>query len=320
MQELEPQSGIYAVDAHYVDELIAAIHLIKQDDHVAIIDTGTQFSVPQVQAALQQLGLAWQNVDYIILTHIHLDHAGGAGALMQLCENAQLVVHPKGARHMADPSKLIAGAEVVYGKQRFAEMYGEISAIDEQRIYSPDYSSGDGESISLNSRELRFFDTPGHANHHHCIFDVQSKSMFTGDTAGVGYPSLTDGEYRFVMPTTTPVQFDPEALHNSIDKIMAQQPETLYLTHYSAVKPSVRMIAGLHEQIEDFIAMTEQTAASENMQDELTIMLTDYAVRRCMNELPNIDESLARKLLAMDSELNAQGLTFWWQHKREATA
>jgi len=250
------ESGIYTIDALYHKPELASIHLVKQNDRIAIIDTGTQYSVPQVASALAELGLGYDNVDFIILTHIHLDHAGGASALMNLCKNARLIVHPKGARHMQDPSKLIAGASAVYGEAKFKELYGEIGGINAELIIQPE----DNHTIDFDGRPLTFIDTPGHASHHHCIVDSSTKSVFTGDTLGVGYKALRSDTHAYIAPTTTPVQFNPEALHASIDKVMAHQPETLYLTHYSAVTPTAKIIAGLHEQIDDLVMLTEQAS------------------------------------------------------------
>jgi len=310
-----PNTDIYTVDALYYEPELASIHLVRSNNRIAIVDTGTQYSVPQVSAALKELDLSYSDVDYIILTHIHLDHAGGAGVLMQLCENAQLVVHPKGARHMADPSKLIAGASAVYGEQEFNRLYGEISPIDAERIYQP----GDGETIDFAGRPLTFIDTPGHANHHHCIIDEQSNSIFTGDTMGVGYRALRNQEHAFIAPTTTPVQFNPDALHASIDRVMSYAPSTLYLTHYSAVRPSAKIIAGLHEQIDDYVLLTQKAAdAGDQFEAVLANELNDYLVRRCINELGDINEQTARHWIKLDADLNAQGLAFWWQHKHTA--
>lgn len=313
--EITDKSGIYLVDAEYHSPELASIHLIKSQQRVAIIDTGTQYSVAKVSTALEQLGLSHDNVDLIILTHIHLDHAGGAGSLMQLCKNAQLVVHKHGARHMADPSKLIAGATAVYGEKEFNRLYGEITAIDHSRMIEP----ADGDKISVGTRQLEFIDTPGHANHHHCIYDYQSDSVFTGDTLGVCYRALRNEQHSFLCPTTTPVQFNPDALHKSIDKVMEFRPKTLYLTHYSAVKPSNRIIAGLHEQIDDLVLLTQQAAQQgDKFEAVLKQSCEDYLVTRCCNELDNISEHLARRWLKLDAELNAQGLAFWWQYKRAA--
>jgi len=315
MPQTDPASDIYTVDALYYEPELASIHLIRSNNRIAVIDTGTQYSVPQVENALAQLSMTFENVDYIILTHIHLDHAGGASALMALCQNAQLVVHPKGARHMIDPVKLVAGASAVYGDAEFKRLYGKISPIDAKRIIEP----ADGETIDFAGRPLTFIDTPGHANHHHCIVDSVSNSVFTGDTLGVGYRALRTEQHAFVMPTTTPVQFDPDALHLSIDKVMAYDPCTLYLTHYSAVTPTTKIIAGLHEQIDDYVMLTQQTADQnhDDFEGILTQQLSDYLVRRCLNELSGVPEDTIRHWLRLDARLNAQGLVFWWQQKRQ---
>ena len=316
MQELIPDSDIFTIDALYYQPELASIHIIKSGDRISLIDTGTQYSVPQVKSALDKLELDWSHIDYIILTHIHLDHAGGAGALMELCGNAVLVVHPKGARHMADPSKLVAGASAVYGEKEFKKLYGDIQPIDSDRIISP----ADGETIEWADRPLTFYDSPGHANHHHCILDHRTESVFTGDTVGICYRALRYDGRAFVMPTTTPVQFDPDALHASIDKIMGLNPKVLYLTHYSALYPSTSIIAGLHEQIDDFVMLTQNAAEShsDSFESTLSKMIEEYLVRRCQNELPELDIDIIENWVGLDANLNAQGLAFWWQHRRQA--
>ncbi len=317
MHQAITDSEIFTIDALYYRPELAAIHLIRSGDRLAIVDTGTQYSVPQVREAIKALGLSEAHVDYIVLTHIHLDHAGGAGALMALCPNAQLVVHPKGAGHMIDPSKLIAGASAVYGEKEFQRLYGEISPIDAGRVIQPE----DGETLHWANRPLTFLDTPGHASHHHCIVDTQTNAVFTGDTLGIAYRALRSDRHAFVMPTTTPVQFKPEALHQSIDKVAALSPQTLYLTHYSALTPTPQIIAGLHEQIDDFVMLTEQAADTgepEAFETKLSSSIKDYLVRRCQNELPDLAAETVEKWVGLDADLNAQGLAFWWQHRRSA--
>lgn len=313
MLSTQPNSEIFTIDALYYEPELASIHLIKSHNRIAIVDTGTQYSVPQVAKALTALNLNYCDVDYVILTHIHLDHAGGAGTLMALCPNAKLVVHSKGAKHMVDPDKLIAGASAVYGEEEFTRLYGKITPVEASRIVQPK----DGETLNLAGRPLVFIDTPGHASHHHCIIDSHTNSVFTGDTLGVGYKALRNDTHSFVMPTTTPVQFNPDALHNSIDKVMAYDPDTLYLTHYGAVTPNTAMVAGLHEQIDDYVMLTQQAAdESADFEQNLTEQLTEYLVRRCMNEVDGLEEAVARHWLRLDAGLNAQGLAFWWNHRR----
>ena len=316
MHEFITDSAIYTVDALYYQQELASIHIVRSGDRLCIVDTGTQYSVPQVERAIKQLGLGFDSVDYIILTHIHLDHAGGAGALMDLCNNAELVVHPKGARHMIDPSKLIAGASAVYGEEEFTKLYGQINPIDAARVVQP----YDGQTLHWANRPLTFIDTPGHASHHHCIIDQQTNSVFTGDTVGVAYRALRNESHAFVMPTTTPVQFNPEALHASIDKVMAYNPSTLYLTHYSALSPTAQIIAGLHEQIDDYVMLTQQAAENddEDLETTLSASIKDYLIRRCQNELPDLSTETIEQWLSLDANLNAQGLAFWWQYKRAA--
>jgi glyoxylase-like metal-dependent hydrolase (beta-lactamase superfamily II) len=173
----------------------------------------------------------------------------------------------------------------------------------------------------MNNRIFKFLDTPGHASHHFCILDHDSHSFFTGDTLGVAYQQLRDETHAFVMPTTTPVQFNPQALHNSIDKVMAFAPDWLYYTHYSALQPSARIIAGLHEQIDDFVRLTEKAAQAtteEGFEEKLARDLTDYLLRRASNELPSLSEETIYQWVNLDATLDAQGLAFWWLHRRAA--
>ena len=184
-------------------------------------------------------------MSYVIPTHVHLDHAGGAGLLMMQCQNAALVVHPRGARHLIDPSKLVAGAKAVYGENKFKEYYGEIFPIDANRVIQAD----DNFILDFDGRELRFIDTPGHARHHFCIWDKATKSMFTGDTFGISYRDLDHQDELYILPSTSPVQFDPEALIQSINRIMEFKPERVCLTHFSAIKPTKKATNKLIESI-----------------------------------------------------------------------
>jgi glyoxylase-like metal-dependent hydrolase (beta-lactamase superfamily II) len=290
---------------------------LRDADRIAIIDTGTAYSVPQIKQGLESLGLEFSNVDLIILTHIHLDHAGGSSLLMKLCPNAQLIVHPKGARHMAEPEKLIAGTIAVYGEAEFKKIYDTINPIDPKRIVIMQ----DGQELDLGKRTLKFIDSPGHANHHHCIVDIDTNSIFTGDTLGIAYRALRDPDHAFVMPTTTPVQFNPDALHQSIDKVMAYNPDWLYYTHYSALKPSPRIIAGLHEKIDDYVRLTQIVAERdpEDFAKELGQELFEHLTQCAKNELSTVSDETIEHWVKMDAFLDAQGLAFWWQYRREST-
>ncbi|MEL7448485.1 MAG: MBL fold metallo-hydrolase, partial [Pseudomonadota bacterium] len=198
--------GITAIDTGYVRPRLDASHLIADGGELAFVDCGTTHSVPGLLDALAQKQFDPADVKFLFLTHIHLDHAGGAGALMQALPNATAVLHPRGARHMVEPAKLIKGSIAVYGEETFRELYGDVVPIDESRVKIVD----DGEQMTLGSRRLEFLHTEGHARHHYCIADPASDGIFTGDSFGIAYRPFTNDNGAFVFPTTTPVHFDPE--------------------------------------------------------------------------------------------------------------
>src|SRR4051812_27752696 len=193
---IDYEFGISAVDSAYLRPQLDAIHLIVEGGRAAVVDTGVNSSVPHVLAALRAKDIAPAQVDYVILTHIHLDHAGGAGLLLSHLPNAMLTVHPRGVRHMVDPSHLIASTEAVYGTRHMAATYGQILAVPPDRVIETPHEA----AIELNGRELIFYDTPGHARHHVCVFDRKSNHVFAGDTFGLSYRELDDGDRQFIFP------------------------------------------------------------------------------------------------------------------------
>ncbi|MEO7320961.1 MAG: MBL fold metallo-hydrolase, partial [Nitrosospira sp.] len=247
-------NGISAIDAEYCRPGLAAIHLIVEERVAALVDAGTSFSVPGVMEAMQQRNIAPGDVVYIFVTHIHLDHAGGAGEFMHHLPNAKLVVHPRGARHMANPARLVESAMTVYGEAEFNRLYGVIRPVDANRIIE----APDGFTLDFNGRPLLFLDTPGHARHHYCIFDQRSRSFFTGDTFGLSYREFGVDGMEFVFPTTTPVQFDPIAAHASIERIMSYDPAYAFLTHYGRIGHLPHHAAGMHDLIDAHVTIARK--------------------------------------------------------------
>jgi glyoxylase-like metal-dependent hydrolase (beta-lactamase superfamily II) len=300
--------GIHTLDAEYLRPGLAAIHLVVEKGHAVIVDTGTNRSVPHVLAAMAGLGLNPEDLDYVIVTHVHLDHAGAAGAFLAACRNAKLVVHPRGARHMIDPGKLVAGSMAVYGEAVFKELYGEIVPVPVERVIEAD----DGVRLDFRGRMLGFIDTPGHARHHYCIHDTGSNSLFTGDTFGISYREFDVDGRPFIFPTTTPVQFEPDALHVSIDRLVRLKADAAFLTHYSRITGLETLAGQLHEQIDELVAMTRAAPGDGQARHEwLKQALKASMMKRLRAHGCTLDDAVCGDLLANDVELNTQGLLVW---------
>ena len=305
--------GIVAIDTQYARSLQDASHLIIEDGRAAFVDTGVNSSVPLLIDALHGQDLDVGDVDFVLLTHVHLDHAGGAGELMQALPNATCVVHRYGAPHMIDPSRLVAGTEAVYGVDETRKIYGTIAPIDEDRIHIPE----DGDCLSLNGRELQFLNTEGHARHHHVINDPQSRGVFTGDSFGVSYRELDTVNGEIVFPTSTPVQFDPAEAHVSVDRIMACGPEQLYLTHYSRVRNLERLAGQMHAGIDAYVAIANQHEGDDDRSQALRRSLFEYYVEQLDEHDYQGDREQVAAVMGIDVELNAQGLEFWLEKRKK---
>jgi glyoxylase-like metal-dependent hydrolase (beta-lactamase superfamily II) len=308
--------GLWAIDTGFHRDRFDAAYLVADGGRAAFIDTGTAFAVPRLLAALDALGLPRSAVDFVIATHVHLDHAGGVGQLMQALPGAQLVVHPRGARHMIDPAALWQGALAVYGAAQMARAYGALLPVPAERVRT----TADGETIALGDRALLFAHTPGHALHHHCIWDARSQGWFTGDNFGMAYPEFNVDGRAFIFPTTTPVQFDPDAMRASIARLMAAAPRQMYLTHYSRITGVADCAGRLERMIEATVAAAlAQRDAPDRLQAITASLMTLYGdgARAFGVRLP--DAEIAA-LLHDDAALNAAGLIAWLDRPSRASA
>jgi glyoxylase-like metal-dependent hydrolase (beta-lactamase superfamily II) len=301
-------NGIIAFDAGYVRPLLVAVHMVVERGRVAFIDTGSKDALPKAQAALQRLGLPASAVDYIILTHIHLDHAGGAGSMMAAFPNARLVVHPRGVRHMAEPSRLVAGVIAVYGPEYVSKVYGEIPPIPLERIIA----APEGHVIDLAGRRLRCLDTPGHARHHICIVDAASNAIFTGDMFGYSYREMDADGHPFIFPTTSPTQFEPDEMRVSIRRLLDLQPDAVYATHYSRMTDVPQRGIELLRHVDALVALAKAEAgAGEQRHARIKQAMTNYLLARVREHNAALDEATVLDLMGKDVELNAQGLCVW---------
>ena len=300
--------NIFCFDANYMRQKFASIHFINQNNKLLIIDTATNYSAKRFLNALHTMNISPEFVEWIILTHVHLDHAGGAGLLMKMCPNARLAVHSRGARHMINPEKLWASVVSVYGKEDAEKQYGKLIPVDESRIVVV----GEGEVINFQGRRLQIFDAPGHANHHIIIFDEESKSFFTGDAFGIAYPELTSKDGEFIFISSTPTQFEPVKFDNTIKKIIRHKPKCCFLTHFSKIKNIEKNGHELLKQLDEFVRITQQAGSNHGkLQERIREKLFELLYEKSKKMNLNISKREFGNLLSLDLSLNAQGLEYW---------
>ena len=300
-------AGIFAVDTYFQRPNMDASHLLVDNGEAAFIDVGTNHSIPYLLQALQAQGLSRESVKYVILTHIHLDHAGGAGSLMEQLPNATLLVHPRGGRHMVSPQRLWDGALAVYGIEEMNRTYGMLLPIPKDRVREIE----DGAEVRVGQRSLQFLHTEGHAKHHFCIWDPGSRSVFTGDTFGLSYREFDSVQGPFIFPTTTPVHFDPEAMHHSVHQIAELNPDFLYLTHFSQVPFTPRLPSLLHQQIDEYVDLALRVQDAPNRQELIKEGLTHLLLGHLETHQNPTSLKQTLEILELDIRLNAQGLDVW---------
>jgi glyoxylase-like metal-dependent hydrolase (beta-lactamase superfamily II) len=257
-------------------------------------------------AALAAAGRRPEDVRWIVVTHAHLDHAAGASALVAACPRATLLAHPRAARALVDPSRLVASATAVYGAERFAALYGTVAPIPADRVLALD----DGATFALGDASLRVLHTAGHANHHFVVHDPALDTVFTGDTFGLVYPAL-QRRGRFAFPSTSPTNFDAKEARKSLDRVLALGTRTARPTHFGEVDGLGAIADQLRGWIDRAGAWVDELAARDEGTEAATARLTtawqgaliDDAAKRGLGfGKDEID------LLQLDAELNAQGL------------
>ena len=231
--------------------------------------------------------------------------------MMARFPSAQLVIHPRGARHMADPRRLADSAREVYGERRFCQLYGEILPVPEARMLVVD----DGTRVCLGGRQLEIRHTRGHADHHFCIWDEASRGWFTGDSFGISYPWFRFPGGDYLLPATTPTQFDPGALLQTFGLLESYGPRRFFLTHSGELAYSSHLERLLSRQVAGYCRL-----ATLHGDDPPTLRraLVDYSLEEVRPFHPDCSEEALRDMLAFDADLNAQGLAVW--HRRQTDA
>jgi len=299
--------GVFLIDTLYLRPGLAASHLVVDDGRAAFVDTGAGPAAPRLLAALDEIGIAREQVDYLFLTHVHLDHAGGAGQLMQVLPNARAVLHPRGAPHLIDPTRLIAGSIQVYGEALYRQLYGELIPIPAERVIAAE----DRLRLKLGRRMFEFVDAPGHARHHHCPVDLDYRELYSGDNFGICYREFDTNRGPFMLPTTTPVQFEPDALHATIDRLMSYRPARIFQTHFGPVTDLERLADDLHAALRELVRIARTHAQAPDRRRRIEQEMFDHFNAKLDEHGYAGDLVRRHAFIDDDVRLNTAGLEVW---------
>lgn len=308
--------NIYLTDTLYLGrDKFAASYFIEDNGEIAIIETNTNHAVPAILKAVKESGFELSQIKYVVLTHIHLDHAGGTGLIMKELPEAELIVHPRGARHMISPEKLIESVKSVYGEEEYKKLYGDIIGVPGDRVKS---ISG-GESIYIGNKKLTMIDAPGHAKHHNIVYDESSGSIFSGDAFGIGYPGFRYKKGDLIFPSTSPVQFEPETAIQTYRMITELEPERILLTHFGSIENIKEIQSQLINWIEYIDECSNRRFSEGYRSDELSNILTDDIWIKFDEEIIKLrGESLSneeKEFLFLDADLNGKGAAVYITRK-----
>ncbi len=308
--------GIQLIDTHLGHQTgLAAAYMLFSDQHAAFFDSGASYSVPYFLEALATQGLQPEQVEYIFVSHVHLDHFAGASHLLKVCKNATVIVHERGFRHCQNPEKLIqAAAEVYGGLDILTREFGLPEIIDETRLRIADFN----HPITLGKKTIRLINTPGHAMHHYALYDEDTRTILSGDAFGLSYPCHTLNGAAFIVPTTSPSQFDPEQMVKTVDHLIGLNPLTIAVAHFSSIDLTTTGVAplfALKSMIYKFaqIAERHQTNVAAI---ELALWEVIFSELKLQGSL--VPESQTRARFKLDMRLNAQGLRDYYvrTHKK----
>nr|WP_100398609.1 MBL fold metallo-hydrolase [Bacillus sp. FJAT-44742] len=286
---------------------------IFNEERITILETGPSMSLPYIKQGMKELGRTLDEVDYIIVTHVHLDHAGGAGLLLTECPNAKVIIHPRGARHLIDPSRLIKGAKAVY-KEKFEELFEPVIPIPEDRVVVLE----DNSTLTISSeRTLTFLDTPGHAAHHYSIYDPESEGVFTGDTIGIQYPDAKKVNKDIYIPSTSPNQFDPDAMLSSLERIMALEPKRIYFGHYGMCKDPKEVDKQIKMWLPRFLSIGKDSFEQHHTEEKLSeTLFTEMSEHYQLDHSEDLSNLTA--FLKMDASVSAMGIIHYFAQQEKA--
>ncbi|HET7232624.1 MAG TPA: MBL fold metallo-hydrolase [Longimicrobium sp.] len=304
----EESPGIHRIDLNWNGHPgQVASYLVDGGDALAVVETGPTSTLGAVLDGIRAIGREPAEVTHILVTHVHLDHAGGAGALLRHAPNARVHVHPRGATHLADPSRLIASATQLYG-ELMDTLWGEMAAVPEDRLVI----LHDGDEVRAGTRRLRAVDTPGHAVHHHAYHDPDAGMVFTGDVAGIRVQRLP-----YVTAPTPPPDIDLDAWHRSIARLRELSPSLLLLTHFGGVDDAEWHLDDLAARLRGWETWTGEQAASGVTGPALAAATAARATSEILQATGSQAAADAYEL-TVPYPMMAAGLERWWKKHRAA--
>jgi glyoxylase-like metal-dependent hydrolase (beta-lactamase superfamily II) len=284
---------------------IIATAVLHGPGGVALVDPGPSSTLPALRAGLERAGLSVQDIRALLLTHIHLDHAGATGTLVREVPQLRVYVHERGAPHLVNPEKLLASATRLYGDD-MDRLWGEVQPVPQEALA---VLQGD-ERISAGGRDLEVAYTPGHASHHVSYFNPDTGMAFVGDTAGV---RLNPGGY--VMPPTPPPDIDLEQWRDSLTRIRRWHPETLFITHFGPHAPSEAHLSELADRLEWASAMVQRLIAREGTEEDREAWFIEEIRRELRRRTSDADVRAYE--VAARFDLSWRGLARYWRKKLE---
>ena len=298
---------IIAVDCNYVQAEFATSYLLIENQRGIFIECNTNYAIPYLLEAAAKEGLAPQQIEGLIITHVHLDHAGGAGLFLEKFPNARLYAHPRAARHAIDPSKLIQSATAVYGAAFMQKLYGTILPCDPQRVTM----LADGQNIPFQGGEIQTKHTRGHANHHLVAIEPITKTLFSGDSFGVSYPKLGHHAQPMIIASTSPTDFDGVAAIETVKWIADQDLNQIALTHYGFIPRE--LIQSLAKMLEDQLVFSTELVREidrDRLSESQVLARIESWMLDYFLKLGIVLDAGDLRLLHLDFKVNAQGLCY----------
>lgn len=295
--------GLFRFDTHYIRPGHTACFVVVEAGRAAIVDCATAAAVEPLLAAIDGLEIGREAVDAVIATHAHLDHSGGIGHLMAALPQARLYAHARTAPHLIDPAKLEQGTRAVLGDEVVEREHEPLRPVAAERVVE----TANGATVPPAGRGLRVVHTPGHARDHQSLWDERTATVLAGDAFGVGYPELIGADGPFVVPETPPTQFDPEAMHASIDRITKLGPVRVAPSHFEVLEDPATVAAALHAMVDEYIARCLDADSVEALEVGVLEAYEQALQRRGRGD----DIALMRELYGFDAHLVAQGLWHW---------